>query len=275
VHEAPRGIFGKESSMNAYEQKQEARRERLEARAERLDAVASAQFRKADLSEEASGIPFGQPILVGHHSERKHRNAIKRADAAMRRGIEAAKAADEARAKAAGVGHGGIASADPDAVDKLKDKLAELERNADDMKRWNAEFRKGGVEAMSAPDKIKLEVAAMIARQPYIRSPFFVANRRAEIKRVKDRIAALEARKAKAPQAVEVAGGVRVVENLELFRVQIIFPGKPDAVVRGELKSRGFRWAPSENAWQRHLNNAGIYAAREIIKFLDAAVNPA
>lgn len=98
-------------------------------------------------------------------------------------------------------------------------------------------------------------------------------NRNANMKRIKDRIAALEARKAREPQAVEAAGGVRVVENLELFRVQIIFPGKPDAAVRSELKSRGFRWAPSENAWQRHLNNAGIYAAREIIKYLDAAVN--
>ena len=27
----------------------------------------------------------------------------------------------------------------------------------------------------------------------------------------------------------------------------------------------GFRWAPSENAWQRQLNNAGIYAARRIL----------
>ncbi len=261
--------------MNSYEQKQEARRERLEDRADRLDAIASVEFRKADLREEVSGIPFGQPILVGHHSERRHRKAIDRAHRAMERGVEASKAADAARERAASVGHGGIASADPDAVDKLKAKLAKLERNADDMKRWNTEFRKGGVAAMSAPDNIKLEVANMIARQPYIKSPFFVANRRAEIKRVKDRIAALEARKAKAPQAVEAAGGVRVVENVELFRVQIIFPGKPDAAVRGELKSRGFRWAPSENAWQRHLNNAGIYAAREIIKYLDDAVNPA
>lgn len=32
------------------------------------------------------------------------------------------------------------------------------------------------------------------------------------------------------------------------------------------LKSRGFRWSPSEGAWQRLLNNAGIYAARYVVQ---------
>ncbi len=87
--------------MNAYEQKLAARKERLEAKAEKLDAVASAEFRKADMREEVSGIPFGQPILVGHHSEGKHRRAIDKAHRAMGRGVEASKAADAARERAA------------------------------------------------------------------------------------------------------------------------------------------------------------------------------
>ncbi len=53
--------------------------------------------------------------------------------------------------------------------------------------------------------------------------------------------------------------GVNLVQNVEANRVQLIFPGKPSADVRAELKARGFRWSPSEGAWQRHLNNAGIY----------------
>lgn len=74
--------------MNHYERKQEARRERLLAAAERAEAQSEAAYKRADLREEASGIPFGQPILVGHHSERRHRAAIKRADNAMRASIE-------------------------------------------------------------------------------------------------------------------------------------------------------------------------------------------
>jgi hypothetical protein len=34
------------------------------------------------------GIPMGQPILVGHHSERRHRRDLERADSHMRRGLE-------------------------------------------------------------------------------------------------------------------------------------------------------------------------------------------
>lgn len=36
-------------------------------------------YKKSDMSEKATGIPFGQPILVGHHSERRHRKTIERA----------------------------------------------------------------------------------------------------------------------------------------------------------------------------------------------------
>ena len=60
------------------------RRERLERKAEKRHewavsrtGKASAEWEKGDLREEKSGIPFGQPILVGHHSEGMHRGAIK------------------------------------------------------------------------------------------------------------------------------------------------------------------------------------------------------
>ena len=71
------------------------RRERLERKlekriewAEARKSAAAMEFSRADLSEEKSGIPFGQPILVGHHSERRHRRVIERADHAMRRSVE-------------------------------------------------------------------------------------------------------------------------------------------------------------------------------------------
>jgi hypothetical protein len=58
--------------------------ERAKKKAEKLEGYAtnannrSAEaFKKSDGSEAATGIPFGQPILVGHHSERKHRKVIE------------------------------------------------------------------------------------------------------------------------------------------------------------------------------------------------------
>ena len=49
--------------------------------------------------------------------------------------------------------------------------------------------------------------------------------------------------------------------NREDNRLQVFFDGKPDADTRAELKSSGFRWAPSVGAWQRQLTDNAIRAA--------------
>ena len=69
------------------------------------------------------------------------------------------------------------------------------------------------------------------------------------------------------------AGRVEVVENVEADRIQLVFPGKPDAEIRSMLKTNGFRWSPREGAWQRHLNNAGRGAVQQVLSGLqrDAA----
>lgn len=59
--------------------------------------------------------------------------------------------------------------------------------------------------------------------------------------------------------------GNRVVENGPLNRIQIFFAEKPSDEMRSRLKKRGFRWSPSQGAWQRHLNNAGRYAVNEVL----------
>ena len=70
------------------------RYERAGARAERHAGLAEARQADADARWNAERaildfIPPGQPILVGHHSERGHRRALERADAHMRAGLEA------------------------------------------------------------------------------------------------------------------------------------------------------------------------------------------
>ena len=112
--------------MTTFQEKQDRKRQRYLDLADAADAKAAAEYEKSDLREEKSGIPLGQPILVGHHSERRHRRAIERADAAMRRSVELTKKAKYYREKAAGVGQGGISSDDPDAADKLACKIATL-----------------------------------------------------------------------------------------------------------------------------------------------------
>ncbi len=52
------------------------------------------------------------------------------------------------------------------------------------------------------------------------------------------------------------------------MRVQFIFDGKPDEETRELLKANGFRWAPSQGAWQRQLTQAGKAAAERVKRAL-------
>jgi hypothetical protein len=246
--------------MNSYEQKQEARRARLEQAAARAEGQAAAAFKRADLRESASGIPLGQPILVGHHSEGRHRAAIKRADNAMRASIEASKRAADLAGRAAAVGSGGISSDDPDAIQKLQAEIDAAQARQEAMKEANAKWRKAGNKAGRQAD-------GSWSDAPY--ASYQLQNNGANIKRMEKRIAQLESQKAAVHKEQDL-DGCRLVENVEENRLQLIFPGKPSADVRAALKGHGFRWAPSAGAWQRQLNNAARYAAKQVIAALAA-----
>jgi len=252
-----------EKRMNPYEQKQEARRERLFAAADRAEAQSNAAYKRADMREEVSGIPFGQPILVGHHSEGRHRAAIRRADNAMRASVEADKRAKELRGKAAGVGTGGISSDDPEAIQKLQAEIDAAQEYQDAMKAANVKWRKEGNKAGRQADGTWVEPPC---------APYQLSNNSANIKRMEKRIAQL-----RAAEAARIAAGgeekrtayqgvCEVVENFEENRLQIVFDGKPSAEVRADLKGNGFRWAPSQEAWQRQLNNGARYAATRFLR---------
>lgn len=43
----------------------------------------------------------------------------------------------------------------------------------------------------------------------------------------------------------------RIVENSGEMRLQVFFEGKPEQATREMLKANGFKWAPSQKAWQR------------------------
>lgn len=78
----------------------------------------------------------------------------------------------------------------------------------------------------------------------------------AERKRLEDRLTALKTRQARGRVERE-CDAFKVVEDPDLDRIQLVFEGRPDDATRAILKGRGFRWAPSQGAWQRHLNANG------------------
>lgn len=126
-----------------YRERRERKAERLREWAEKRDAKASAAYESAD--QIASMIPFGQPILVGHHSEGRHRRNVERIDNGMRRSVENSRKAEEMRSRANNIERAAkqaIYSDDADAIERLTEKLATMEAQREAMKARNAEYRK-------------------------------------------------------------------------------------------------------------------------------------
>lgn len=267
--------------MNEYERRQEERRERLEAAADRAEARSRAAGARA--RGAIAGIPPGQPILVGHHSERRHRADLRRHDNAMRKAIEEDDRAAELRSRAAGVGRAGISSDDPDAVPKLREKLEKMEAKRERMKRINAAWRKAGkpeadnaeawakAGALAELDAAEVNALRLGMANDYLtRAPFTyeLTNLGGNIKRVKERIASLE-RATEEPEREPIEGpGFRVYEDREENRTCVAFDAKPAADTRAFLKARGFRWNRRLGAWTRHLSTGAWYAAEVLAKLL-------
>ena len=65
---------------------------------------------------------------------------------------------------------------------------------------------------------------------------------------------------------LEQFDGGEIVRNLEADRLQILFDEKPDEATRAKLKQNGFRWSPTNSAWQRKLTPNAEIAARRVFE---------
>lgn len=126
-------------------------RERKTRKAERLHEWADKREAKSNESYEqfkkiADFIPAGQPILVGHHSEKRHRADLARMDRRMEQVSDHQDKAEAMRQKAANIANQldhSIYSDDPDAIEQLEQRVAELEAERNGIKAYNVSCRKG------------------------------------------------------------------------------------------------------------------------------------
>lgn len=168
-----------------------------------------------------------------------------------------------------------IQSDDPDALQKLQAKLEKRQQLQGKMKAANAAIR---LKDTFAGDEKLSELGFSAEEIQQLRTPDFcgrvgypsyaLSNNNAEIRRLTARIKKLEEVKTAPAAEPEQHDGFRVVENPEAMRLQIIFEDKPDADTRALLKSEGFRWAPSQGAWQRQLTYNARRALARIINQL-------
>lgn len=231
-----------ERHLNTYEQKQQARKERYEELAQKNEAKASSLYQEGRRALEL--IPFGQPILIGHHSERADRSYRARGLGKLQKSFEISDKAEYYSNKAESVGSAGISSDDPDAIDKLKIKLAKLEEQRQAYKDYNKKQKAKGEPIMEA---------------------FYLTNLGANIRTVTKRIAVLEKRATMETNPDITGPGFILRENKDENRIQFIFDGKPSEEIRTALKRGGFRWSPTNGAWQAYLTNRSRYITKDII----------
>lgn len=278
-HQAPTAESVKPRPLNAYELKQQARRERYEDQAASASQASDATYQKA--RDMASVIPFGQPILVGHHSERRDRNYRGKIHTTFGKSFALQDKANHYARKAETVGTGGISSDDPDAVTKLTEKLAGLERSQVRMKAANKIIRSSqttegkilalvalGFSEPSAAQVLEKDFAGRVGFPAYA-----LGNNNAAIRSTKQRIEQLMANQQRA--TVERKGnGYTYREDTEENRVMFVFDTKPGTDTRKHIslvmQAHGFKWSRTRTAWVRKLSNAAVWGAERVAQKLDS-----
>jgi len=240
------------------------RRERLERKIERREAWAASREAKAAAAftgarESVAGIPFGQPILVGHHSERRHRAALERHDSRMRAGMENEDMANHHASKAAGLAaqlERSIYSDDDNAAEALAARIADLEAQRDRITAYNKSARQAAKRGDQHGDlnildeKQRAELLNTLRVCPYHIQPgapmpsYVLSNLSGNIKRNKDRLEQIKRQAERAQAAEESPNGITITGG---EYVNVTFADKPEREILTALKAAGFFW--SRGCW--------------------------
>lgn len=149
-----------------YEERRAAKVERFQGFADNAQRRANAASRSARAATE--GIPLGQPILVGHHSERGHRAALRKQNRRYERARDEQDRADHWNHRAAIVEQDrSIHGEDPAAAERLRAKIAELEAERDRIKAYNASCRRGARDLSLLDDRQRENIESVALHQPY------------------------------------------------------------------------------------------------------------
>jgi hypothetical protein len=256
-------------AISRYEQRRAARVSALNRAAERT--TTESERRLTTARSMANCIPFGQPIMIGHHSEQRDRRFRAKIDHNYRTGFALMDKAKEYRRRAqSAAANTAISSDDPEAVTKIAARIAELEAQRAHMKQANRiiqnkkltnEQKIAALRQMGQPTPEALLVADFAGRIGF--ADYQLTNSSANIRRLKQRLAEL-ARKAEDKPSTTQLDGLRIEENVEDNRLRLFFDGKPGKEMIDHLKRYGFKWSPTHQAWQRQLNNAARSSAHAL-----------
>lgn len=219
------------------------RKDYEERRKRRIDRYNELSKKAKEKSEEYSHsnsnrileMTPGQPILIGHYSEKKHRRLIEKAHNDMRKSIEMNDKSKYYFDRAKFVENDKVIyNDDPQAIQKLKEKLERLENERNSIKTSE-------------------------------HTTWELTNVGAKIRETKLRIKRLEEQENLVFVDTKFEGG-KAIHNKEINRIQLLFDSIPNEEIRSQLKHNGFHWSRKEGAWQREFNKRTIYVTKALIE---------
>jgi len=249
----------------------ERRENRLQLRLDWADsrkAKSAEAFKTADRAVE--GIPLGQPVLVGHHSEGRHRAALAKCDSAMHRGVEHSRMAEHHASKADGIERQlatSIYSDDLDAESALEAKATAIDAERERGKQLNAMWKKEAkpgeewtatILRLVEEKKITPEEGKDIARNftySWDKKPcpsYHLTNLSANARRLRGRIEEIRRRAARTAQAEKAPSGVLIVRNPDSNWCSVTFCEKPDREILDALRAAGYGWGGG--SWSGYLD---------------------
>lgn len=137
----------------------------------------------------------------------------------------------------------GIRSGKVGTKEKLQAEINRLIAKQNAMKAHNAEVRKTKQGEAHRTFELTNNLSNIKRLQERLRNEAFIENTSIDI----------------------ISTNFSVKTNDTIGRIQIVFNDKPCEKVREVLKKQAFKWAPSQNAWQRQTTISAIAITRNVI----------
>ena len=236
--------------------------DRYEALSKKNEVKSDTLWKQAnDLSRAFEG---GQPILIGHHSEKGARRLQEKIHTKSDQSLMFREKAEYYQQKAASASSNtAISSRDPKAVRDLSFKIFKLEGYRDLLKSINKKVR-AAISAEKLNDALTEDELAIYHQKHNIHNKtkhgipkigdWVLKNLGATIRATQKRLNNLVAID-KLVIDDYVNGDMSVVYNSEMRTIQVEFPGKPSESARDHLKKNGFRWVSSCGFWSANYSN--------------------
>ena len=165
-----------------------------------------------------------------------------------------------------------IRSDDKDAITKLKEKLANLEKNQEKMKACNKivkDKKDNKIERLSEILGSKESAESVLKPNCYGFggfATFDLSNNNANIRNTKLRIKELEEKETiKTSEIRKEDLKLTILQNAENSRIQFFFDDKPEREVIDIMKKHGFKWSRNNNCWQRLWNGNCVFSVENYI----------